>query len=264
MLLYVMGGGDGHKTKEGRVFVGGRWRDEPDWPLARAVATPYYLHANGVLSTSRSTSDSPRTYRFDPKNPVPTIGGGLSSQGNLASAGAADQRCRADFWLCTDAKPLSSRPDVLAFETAPLRDDVEVTGPLVVNLWASTDGRDTDFTAKLVDVYPPNADFPEGVALNVSDSIVRGRYRKGPGKAELLTPSRPYEFTIELFPTSLLFKRGHKIRLDVSSSNFPRFDVNPNTGEPLNANTQWRVATNTVYMDPQHPSRITLPVIPPA
>jgi putative CocE/NonD family hydrolase len=260
--IYVMGGGDGHKTKEGRVFVGGHWRDEPDWPLARAVATPYYLHENGLLSKERA-SDPPKTYRFDPNNPVPTIGGGLSSQGDLALAGAADQRCRPRFWQCNDDSPFSSRPDVLVFQTPPLANDIEVTGRLIVNLWASTDGRDTDFTAKLIDVYPPDADFPDGVALNISDSIARGRYRKGPGKAELLTPGLSHEFTFEMYPTSLLVKRGHRIRLDISSSNFPRFDGNRNTGERLNANTQWRIATNTIYMDQQHPSRITLPVIPP-
>jgi putative CocE/NonD family hydrolase len=262
--IYVMGGGDAHKTKEGRLFVGGRWRDEPDWPLARAIATPYYLRASGVLSAERSVATPPRRFRFDPMNPVPTLGGSLSSQGNLSVPGATDQRCRLDFWLCADAKPLSARPDVLVFQTPPLTADVEVTGRLVLNLWASTDGRDTDFTAKLIDVYPPNADFPEGVDLNISDTIVRGRYRKGPGRAELLTPGRVYEFAMEMYPTSLLFKRGHHIRLDVSSSNFPRFDVNPNTGEPLNDNKQWRAALNTIYMDPLHPSHITLPIIPPS
>ena len=262
--IYVMGGGDAHKTKEGRVFVGGRWRDEPDWPLARAVATPYYLHANGALSRESASADPSRSYRFDPMNPVPTIGGSLSSQGTLASAGAVDQRCRVDLWLCADSKPLSSRADVLVFQTPPLDADTEVTGRLIATLWASTDGRDTDFTAKLIDVYPQNADYPDGVALNISDSIVRGRYRKGPGTAELMAPGRPHEFTIEMYPTSLLFKRGHRIRLDISSSNFPRFDVNPNTGEPLNGNTRWRVAQNTVYMDERHPSHITLPVVPPA
>jgi putative CocE/NonD family hydrolase len=203
-------------------------------------------------------------YQFDPKKPVPTLGGNLSSQGSLAFAGAADQRCRLDFWLCSDAKPLSSRPDILVFQTPLLDKDLEVTGRLVVNLWAATDGRDTDFTAKLVDVYPPNGDYPQGVDLNISDSIVRGRYRKGPGTAELLTPGRAYEFTIEMYPTSLVFKRGHRIRLDISSSNFPRFDVNPNTGEPLNNNRRWRVARNTIYLDRQHPSHIALPIVPPA
>ena len=130
-----------------------------------------------------------------------------------------------------------------------------------MKLWAASDGVDTDFTAKLVDVYPPSTDFPAGIDLNIADSIVRGRYRNGPGKAELLKPGQPYEFTIEMYPTSLVFKRGHRIRLDISSSNFPRFDVNPNTGEPLNNNRRWRIAENRVYLDARHPSRIILPVI---
>jgi hypothetical protein len=262
--LYVMGGGDAHKTAEGRVFVGGHWRDEQQWPLSRARATPYYLHGGGLLSPERPGLHAPIRYRFDPRHPVPTLGGNLSSQGALASQGATDQRCHTDLWTCTDSNPLSARDDVLVFQSPPLKEDMEVTGRLIVTLWAASDGPDTDFTAKLIDVYPPNADFPRGIDLNVGDSIVRARYRNGPVAPEMLKPGKPYEFTIELYPTSLLFKRGHRIRLDVSSSNFPRFDVNPNTGEPLNDNRGWRVAQNTVYMDPTHPSRILLPVVPAA
>jgi len=125
-----------------------------------------------------------------------------------------------------------------------------------VKLWASSDALDTDFTAKLVDMYPPNVD------LNVADSIVRARYRNGFAKAELLKPGQPYEFTIEMYPTSLVFAKGHRIRLDISSSNFPRFDVNPNTGEALNDNRRTQIAHNTLYLDAQHPSQIILPVIP--
>jgi putative CocE/NonD family hydrolase len=176
--------------------------------------------------------------------------------------GAVDQRCRPDFWLCSDSKPLSARNDVLVFQTPPLAKDMEVTGRLIVKLWASSNAPDTDFTAKLIDVYTPNNDFPAGVDLNIADSIVRARYRKGPGKAELLKPGQPYEFTIEMYPTSLVFQRGHRIRVDFSSSNFPRFDINPNTGEPLNDNRRWQIAENTIYMDATHPSRIVLPVIP--
>ena len=260
--IYVMGGGDAHKTPEGRIFVGGHWRDEQEWPLARTAPTPYYLHANGVLSPESPSDDTPITYAFDPQHPVPTLGGNVSSQGELMFQGAADQRCRSDFWLCSDTKPLSARNDVLVFQTPPLAADVEVTGRLVVTLWAASNGLDTDFTAKLIDVYPPSKDFPGGVDLNIADSIVRARYRSGFGKAEWLKPGQPYEFTIEMYPTSLLFARGHRIRLDISSSNFPRFDINPNTGEPLNNNRRTRVAENTVYLDPKHPSRITLPVIP--
>jgi putative CocE/NonD family hydrolase len=260
--IYVMGGGDGHKTPEGRIFVGGHWRDEQEWPLVRTKPTPYYLHAGGVLAAEEPKPDPPITYLFDPHKPVPTLGGNTSSQGALSTQGAADQRCRAEMPLCNDTNPLSARNDVLVFQTPPLADDVEVTGRLVVKLWASSDSPDTDFTAKLIDVYPPNKDFPAGVDLNIGDSIVRARYRNGRGKEEFLKPGQPYEFTIEMYPTSLLFAKGHRIRLDISSSNFPRFDVNPNSGEPLNQNRRWRVARNSIYMDSEHPSHIVLPIIP--
>lgn len=259
--LFVMGGGDAHKTPEGRLFVGGSWRDEQAWPLARAAETPYYLHANGALSTEKPSASAPTTYQFDPRHPVPTIGGNVSSEGVLMLRGAQDQRCRPDLWQCEDSLPFSARADVLVFQTPPLERDVEVTGRLIVKLWAASDGLDTDFTAKLIDVYPPNRDFPAGVDLNVGDSIIRARYRESLKVAKPLTPGQPYEFTIEMYPTSLVFKRGHRIRLDISSSNFPRFDVNPNTGEPLNQQRRWRVAENSIYHDPQHPSRILLPVV---
>ena len=260
--IYVMGGGDAHKTAEGRIFVGGHWRNEQEWPLARTQATPYYLHSGGVLSPDAPTADAPIRYLFDPRNPVPTLGGNISSQGTIMFQGAANQRCNPDFWLCTDSRPLSARNDVVIFQTPPLANDMEVTGRLIVKLWAASNSLDTDFTAKLIDVYPPNHDFPGGVDLNIADSIVRARYRNGFGKAELLTSGQPYEFTIEMYPTSLVFARGHRIRLDISSSNFPRFDINPNTGEPLNNNRRWQIAENTIYLDAQHPSHIVLPVIP--
>lgn len=256
--IYVMGGGDAHKTPEGRVFVGGRWRDEQEWPLARAVNTPYYFHPGGSLSPAKPAETTPITYQFDPRNPVPSLGGNVSSQGTMGFQGAADQRCRVGFWLCADSRPLSSRGDVVVFQTPPLTEDTEVTGRLIVKLWASTDGPDTDFTAKLIDVYPPNKDFPAGIDMNIGDSIVRARYRNGGAKEELLEPGKPYEFTIEMYPTSLVFQKGHRIRVDISSSNFPRFDVNPNTGEPMNNNRRWRVAQNTIYTGASH---IILPLI---
>ncbi len=261
--IYVMGGGDAHKTPEGRLFVGGHWRDEQEWPLARAVATPYYLSPDGALSPNKPAEAAPVTYTFDPRNPVPTLGGNVSSQGTLMFQGAADQRCRTGFWLCTDTRPLSARNDVLVFQTPPLSAPLEVTGRLIVKLWAASNAPDTDFTAKLIDVYPPNKDYPGGVDLNIADSIVRARYAKNPAKAEFLKPGQPEEFTIEMYPTSLVFQRGHRIRVDISSSNFPRFDVNPNTGEPLNNNRRWQVAENSVYLGGNRPSQIILPVIRP-
>ncbi len=260
--LYVMGGGDAHKTPEGRLFVGGHWRDEHEWPLARTVYTPYYLHAGGELSPQKPAQEPSTTYLFDPRNPVPSLGGNVSSQGKLMFQGAADQRGRSDFWLTSDTKPLSTRNDIVVFQTGALAADTEVTGRLVVKLWGSSNARDTDFTVKLIDVYPPNQDYPAGVDLNVADGIVRARFRHNLDHEEFLEPGKPYEFEIEMYPTSLVFQRGHRIRLDVSSSNFPRFDVNPNTGEPLNSNRRVQMAENTIYTDAGHPSHIVLPIIP--
>ncbi|MEO8595927.1 MAG: CocE/NonD family hydrolase [Candidatus Solibacter sp.] len=260
--LFVMGGGEPHQTAEGRLFVGGRWRDEQEWPLARAVNTPYYIHGDGSLSTAKPADSKPTWYRFDPSDPVPTLGGNISSEGALMLRGAQDQRCVSIDWLCRNTLPLSSRSDVLVYQTAPLEQDMEVTGRLIVKLWASSDGPDTDFTAKLIDVYPPSAGYPAGIDLNAGDSIVRARYRESLEHAKPLVPGQPVEFTIEMYPTSLVFRRGHRVRLDISSSNFPRFDVNPNTGEPLGEQRSRRIALNTIYHDPAHPSRIILPVIP--
>jgi uncharacterized protein len=260
--IFVMGGGDGHKTPEGRVYVGGHWRLEKEWPLQRAVSTSYYLHGDGTLGTEKPGAEAPSQLQFDPKNPVPSIGGNVSSQMGLMQAGAYDQRCRPEVLGCSDKRRLSSRNDVLVFQTPPLREDLEVTGPVVVDLWASSSAVDTDFTAKLVDVYPPNSDFPEGIELNVEDGIIRARYRDSLEKATFMTPGQMYRFRIELYPTSMLFAKGHRIRVDISSSNFPRFDINPNTGEPLNPNRRTAVALNTIYHDGGHPSNIVLPVIP--
>ena len=261
--IYVMGGGDAHKTPEGRIFVGGHWRDEQEWPLARMRPTPWYLHPNGDLSPAPPEKAQPIRYHFDPAHPVPTLGGNNSSQGKLATQGVADQRCESANPFCRDDLPLAARKDVLAFRSEPLKHDIEVTGPLVAKIWASSDGPDTDFTAKLVDEYPSSADFPQGFDLNIDDGIIRGRYRDSLENAEFMQPGKVYAFTIELYPTSMLIKAGHRIRLDISSSNFPRFDVNPNTGEPLNDNHGSRIATNTLYLDPAHPSNIVLPLVPP-
>jgi len=259
--IFVMGGGDGHRTPEGRLFVGGRWIDEPAWPLARAESTPFYLNGDGRLTRTPPIPAPPSTYRFDPRDPVPTLGGNISSQRDLTLAGAQDQVCRPDLWPCTDDRPLAERRDVLVFETEPLAGPLQIIGPITVKLWISSNAPDTDFTAKLVDVWPPNADFPDGVALNVGDGIRRARFRDSLTEPSLMEPGFIYELTVELYPTALVFGAGHRIRLDISSSNFPRFDVNPNTGEPLNANTGWRVANNTVFHDRGRPSHIVLPVV---
>lgn len=265
--LFVMGGGSGRKNLEGRLEHGGAWRHEHEWPLARTRWTPYYLHPDGGLRTELAASDAPSSsYTYNPADPVPTIGGNTQNPllPQLIQGGGFDQRGRADLWVCKDTLPLASRHDILVFQTEPLADDVEVTGPITVKLWASSSAVDTDFTAKLIDVYPPNEDYPDGFALNLADSIIRARYRNTWEEAELLQPGEIYEFTIEPQATSNLFKVGHRIRLDISSSNFPHFDVNPNTGEPLGRSRCLVVAHNTIYHDATHPSHVVLPVIPPA
>ncbi|HEY3132279.1 MAG TPA: CocE/NonD family hydrolase [Acidobacteriota bacterium] len=263
--LFIMGGGDGRKSPTGRIQHGGVWRDENEFPLARAKNTPYYLQPDGSLSLQPPKAESgSTTYRFDPSNPVPTIGGNISSNAGLMDNGAYDQRCREKVLGCKDLLPLSTRNDVLVFQTPPLAEDVEVTGPVAVKLWISSTAVDTDFTAKLVDVYPPNPDFPAGFEMNIGDSIIRTRYRDSLAQARLMKPGEIYQVTINLYPTANLFKQGHRIRLDISSSNFPRFDVNPNTGDPLQRHRRMIPADNTVFHDARHPSHILLPVIPPA
>ncbi|MBI2887970.1 MAG: CocE/NonD family hydrolase [Chloroflexi bacterium] len=286
LKLFVMGGGGGHRTKSGRLFHGGRWRAEQEWPLARTRSTNYYLQPGGGLSSHRPPpQESYSRYVFDPTDPVPTIGGNVSSLSALrpvpagvadpttlpqtmrveqiVTPGGYDQRERPDiFGANPPYLPLASRHDVLVFQTEPLAEDTEVTGPIEVRLYIESTAPDTDFTAKLIDVYPPSADYPEGYALNLTDSIMRMRYRDSWTHPELMRQGAVHPVTITLYPTSNLFKAGHRIRLDVSSSNFPRFDVNPNTGEHIGMHTHTQVAENTVHHSAAHPSHVVLPVIP--
>jgi hypothetical protein len=260
--IFVMGTGDGSRTPAGQLDHGGYWRDEHEWPLARTRYTPYYAHEGGLLSPhAPAEDDSSTSYDFDPRDPVPTIGGNLSSVWGIALPGGWDQRGGDHIWNWPKPIPLSARRDVLVFQTEPLEADLEVTGELEVKLWASSSALDTDFTAKLIDVYPPSPDFPGGFDLNLEDGIIRARFRESLAEEKLMTPWEVYEFTIKLYPTSNVFKKGHRIRIDISSSNFPRFDVNPNTGEPLALGRRRAVATNTVFHDRGRPSHIVLPVI---
>jgi putative CocE/NonD family hydrolase len=262
--IFVMGTGDGRKALNGHLNHGGQWRFEHEWPLARTRWTSYYLQPDGGLAPTLPPPSAPTAYRFEPWNPVPTIGGNISAAENIMPAGGFDQRGRPDVFGATDRLPLAVRRDVAVFASEPLSEALEVTGPLAVKLWAASSAVDTDFTAKLIDWYPPSPDYPDGYALNLEDSIIRARYRNDRSKPELMHPGEVYPFTITLFPTSNVFKAGHRIRLDLSSSNFPRFDVNPNTGEPIGKHARQAAADQQIYHDPDHPSQIVLPVIPPA
>ncbi|HWP68915.1 MAG TPA: CocE/NonD family hydrolase, partial [Rectinemataceae bacterium] len=201
-------------------------------------------------------------FEYDPRHPVPSIGGTITSGEPIMRGGAFNQVEDPRFFGCKPPYlPLSSRPDVLVFETEPLESDCEVTGPVSAELWVSSDCPDTDFTLKLIDVYPPAEDYPGGFAMNVTDGIARARYRDSWEHPSLMEEGKIYRLRVEAFPTSNLFLSGHKIRLDISSSNFPHFDANPNTGEPEGASTGTRVALNTVHLGKARPSRLFLPII---
>ncbi len=237
------------------IFVMGEnvWRSEDAWPLERAQVVDYYLHSQGKANTLNGdgwlSPESPReeppdVYVYNPIDPVPTRGGPLCCDPGFVPPGAYDQR------------HIETRPDVLVYTTPPLDNYMEVTGPIKVTLFASSSARDTDFTAKLVDVDP------SGYARNLTEGIIRARSRNPRVPASLIEPSTVYEYEIDLWATSNLFKKGHRIRLEVSSSNFPRFDRNTNTGEPIGTDAGFVSALQSVYHTSGRPSRIALPIVP--
>ena len=235
-----------------KTFVMGRnqWRDEQEWPLDRTQYTAYYFHGNGsantldgdgTLSKTRPADETPDRFVYDPADPVPTLGG---CNLKISPVGPRDQ---------TEAE---RRQDVLVFTSEALTGDLEVTGPVKVVLHAASTAADTDWTAKLVDVHPG------GRPYNICDGIVRARYRESPDRPTLIEPGKTYRYEIDLWVTANVFLTGHKIRVEISSSNFPRFDRNPNTGHPFGADAELRKATQAVYHDADHPSHILLPIIP--
>lgn len=288
--LFVMGGGSGRKTAAGKLDHGGRWRDETGWPLARTQPQRWYLHGDGRLSPRPPAADGPpRRFVHDPQHPVPTLGGPFCSIMDLpedgpggpeamwarylhpvlrlraiVDPGPMDQRETAStFGGSQPGRRLADRPDVLAYESDPLSEPIELTGAVEVHLVIGSSAPDTDFTAKLVDVYPPSADYPQGFELGLTDSVMRCRFREGWDREVMMQTGQSYAITIKLQPTSNLFAVGHRIRVDIAGSNFPRLDVNPNTGEPLGRHTHTQAATNTVFSDAVRASHLVLPMIPP-
>lgn len=256
--IFTMGSEEVRPDDQHRIYKGGFWQDESSWPPRDSLPTRYYLEQEGGLSLNapQNNDDSCTSYTYDPKNPVPTVGGGLSAADSIMPPGAYDQRGRLDLLGCSDTQPLNTRDDILTFQTLPLEKPVEVTGPIVIHLWASSSETDTDFTAKLIDVVPPSTSYPEGLAINLSDSIIRTRYRNNWSSPEPMIPNNPYEFIFELYPTSNIFNSGHKIRLDISSSNWPRFDINPNTFSSSHMDKSYRLAKQRVFHNIEHQSFI--------
>jgi len=230
---YVMGDVNDPKAP------GNDWQTAPVWPVP-SVSTSYYLGANGTLSEKpNQQQESVDSYKYDPATPVPTIGGA-----NLfLKKGPMDQRA------------IGERSDVLKFSSPILTAPLEVTGRVSVDLWAESDAPDTDFMAKLIDVYP------DGSERLVLDSALRARFRDGFDHEVFMKQGQVYKCKIDLWSTSLIFNAGHRIAIHISSSNSPRFDPNPNTGKPLRADTETRVATNSIHHDRLHPSRAVLPVV---
>ena len=229
-----------------KLFVMGRneWVGENEYPIARTQYKNMYLHAGGKLDWAEPPAAAPAaSYRYDPQNPVPSLGGN-NCCGTPTPAGPKDQR------------PFDSRGDILRYTSEYLREPLEIAGPVKVVLHAASDGPDTDFVAKLIDVYP------DGRALNMAEGIIRGRYRAGADKPQLLQPGKTYEFTIDLVGTAVEFQPGHRIRIDITSSHFPQFDRNPNTGEAFGTSTKTRIATQTIQHTKATPSYVVLPVIP--
>ena len=238
-----------------KIFVMGDdvWRDEQDWPLARAQDTRFFLHSGGKANSRHGDGslgvegpgDEPAdVFLYNPADPVPTVGGALCCNPYFAANGAFDQN------------DIEARADVLVYSTPPLEREVEVTGPVTVTLWAATSATDTDFTAKLVDVCE------DGCARNLTDGIIRARYRNSMSHPEPVEPGTPVCYTIDLWATSNVFKAGHQIRLEISSSNFPRFDRNTNTGNLIAADSELKPALQTVLHAGQHASYVTLPIVP--
>jgi putative CocE/NonD family hydrolase len=239
-----------------RVFVMGAntWRTAESWPIPGTRFTEYYLHSrgaansrhgNGWLSTERPTADeSPDRYRYDPANPVPSKGGHSCCTAETAPVGPFDQA------------EIEDRVDVLVYSTAPLEKPVEVTGPITVTLYAASSARDTDFTAKLVDVHP------DGKAILLNNGIIRASFRDSLEKPQPIEPGQVYAYQIPIWPTSNLFKAGHRIRLEISSSNFPHYDRNPNTGRRSGLDGELAVANQIIHHSPEHPSKVVLPIMP--
>lgn len=235
-----------------RLFVMGEnvWRDEHEWPLARTQSIHFYLHGggransfhgDGMLSPEPPGNEPPDTFTYDPDHPVPTLGGQSMF---MDSTGPKDRR------------PVERRDDVLVYTSAPLSHDLEVTGPVELVLYAASSAPDTDFTATLVDVHP------DGRTIHLCEGIVRARFRASYEEPTLIKPDSIYAYSISLWETSNLFKAGHCVRVEVSSSNFPRFDRNLNTGRDAGTDTEMQIAHQTIYHNPYCPSHLILPVIP--
>jgi len=265
--VFVMGGGDGKKADNGHLNHGGEWYYGDIWPPENIQPTNFYLHKDGTLSPQKPEQEcSSTTYTYDPRNTVSSNGRCIIAYGPAANSGFSGMGPRDQIELETlpghglPGMPITSRPDVLVYQTPPLEEDVRIAGDIKVVLSVSSSASDTDFYVKLLDVYASSSDYPTGYSLPVSEGILRVRYREGFEKPILMKPAKIYRIEFPLEPAANIFKVNHRIRIYICSSNFPNFDINRNTGAPNDR--RWRIADNTVYHDAEHASYIVLPISP--
>jgi putative CocE/NonD family hydrolase len=251
-LKGIMNGVDDEPQVNTFLMGANDWHQSAEWPMKRAAYTKFYLHSagnansvlgDGKLDTTGPAAEPTDTFISDPNNPVPSYGGNVVRWPRARFEGPRDQRA------------IQMRDDVLVYTGNVIKDDLQVTGALVVRLYASSSARDTDFTAKLVDLHA------DGYAQILEEGLIRARYRESFKSQKLIAPARVYEYTIDLWSVSHLFKKGHRIQIEIASSDFPKYDRNPNTGDTFGANTKIQRATQIIYHDTEHPSCITLPIV---
>ncbi|MCS3493055.1 putative CocE/NonD family hydrolase [Arthrobacter sp. JUb119] len=263
VTYFMMGGGPGTATDEGRLLHGGQWKHAATWPPETSARTTMYLHPGGDMRADPFSGQAHSTLIFDPRDPAPTVGGQVTSGEPLMRGGAYDQVAPAGARDSVRVS-LADRADVLVFRSAVLDTAVSIAGAVTAEIYLSSSAPDTDLTIKLIDEYPPSADFPNGFAMNLTEGIMRVRYRDSYKDPELMQQGQVYRVTVAAPSTANLFAAGHRIRLDVSSSNFPRFDINPNTGGSAARDNQKLIAENTVHFSTEHPTSLSLHILPNA
>ena len=262
VYFFTMGGGTGQRLPSGRLDHGGQWRSAASWPLPAMRMTPFHMDIYGGLGEAAADVVGVRHLVHDPHHPVPTIGGAIASGAPVMEAGGFDQREGPDFFGSREAgRALADRSDVLIFETPPLDGDIELTGQAIADLFVASTAADTDVMIKIVDVYPSSPDYPDGYALNIAHGLLRMRFRHSFEEPEVMEAGKVYRVQIASFPMSNRFAKGHRIRVEIAGSNFPHFDINPNT--------DWRVeglapvaAKTSFHLGADRPSHILLPVVP--
>lgn len=261
--VFVMGGGSGRRNAEGRLDHGGSWLACTRWPPEESRPLPLFLQPDHRLAPHPARDEAAHRFVADPDDPVPTIGGPITSGAPVMEGGAFDQREDPRFFGCrTPGRPIAARPDVLVYELLVEDEPLTIVGDVSVTLFVSSDRPTADFTAKLVDVHPQSADYPQGFAMNLCDGILRAPFREGFDRLVPLEPGTIVPLTVQLYPTANRFMPGHRLRLEIASSNFPRFDVNPNDAPGEDLSPVRRRATNAVHIGPAFASRLSLHVLP--